>query len=186
MSLSRDERIILLKIARASIEAELKGMALEMPQITSPNLLEPRGAFVTLHKHGQLRGCIGNFFSEKPLYETVADMALQAAFHDPRFMPLEPHELSEIDIEISALSPLKPISNVEEIEVGKHGIYIINGPYRGVLLPQVATEYGWDKYTFLDQTCIKAGMMPGCWKDPNTQILIFSAEVFGEKSEGLL
>ncbi len=186
MALTREERIILLRIARASIEAELKGMALELPHVTSPNLLEKRGAFVTLHKHGQLRGCIGNFVSEKPLYETVADMAIQAAFHDPRFPPLEMHELNEIDIEISALTPLRPITNIEEIEVGKHGIYIINGPYRGVLLPQVATEYGWDKYTFLDQTCIKAGMMPGCWKDPNTQILIFSAEVFGEKSEGLV
>ncbi|NPA94806.1 MAG: AmmeMemoRadiSam system protein A [Thermodesulfobacteria bacterium] len=186
MTLTRQERIFLLKLARSAIEAELAGRALELPLVSSPGLMERRGAFVTLHKHGQLRGCIGNFVSEKPLYETVADMAIAAAFQDPRFKPLEPSELPEIDIEISALTPLRPVSSPEEIEVGKHGIYLINGPYHGVLLPQVATEYGWDRYTFLDQTCIKAGMMPGCWKDPNTQILVFSAEVFGEKSEGLL
>ncbi len=186
MALTREERITLLKIARAAIEAELKGEALRLPAVSSPGLMERRGAFVTLHKHGQLRGCIGNFVSEKPLYETVADMALSAAFHDPRFRPLEARELPEIDIEISALTPLTPVSSPEEIEVGKHGIYIINGPYRGVLLPQVATEYSWDRYTFLDQTCLKAGMMPGCWKMPDTQILVFSAEVFGEKTEGLI
>jgi AmmeMemoRadiSam system protein A len=112
-------------------------------------------------------------------------MALSAAFNDPRFKPLEARELPEVDIEISALTPLRPVSSVEEIEVGRHGIYIIRGPYHGVLLPQVATEYGWDRYTFLDQTCLKAGMAPGCWKMPDTQILVFSAEVFGEKTEGL-
>jgi len=186
MALEREDRITLLKIARAAIEAELKGEALRLSAITSPALMEKRGAFVTLHKQGQLRGCIGNFVSRKSLYETVADMALSAAFNDPRFKPLEAGELPEIDIEISALTPLEPLSSPEEIEVGKHGIYIINGPYSGVLLPQVATEYGWDRYTFLDQTCLKAGMMPGCWKMPDTKILVFSAEVFGEKSEGLL
>ncbi len=186
MGLTKEERITLLKIAKASIEAELKGEALRLPPVSSPGLLEKRGAFVTLHKHGQLRGCIGNFVSQKPLYETVADMALSAAFNDPRFKPVEARELPDIDIEISALTPLTPVSSVEEIEVGKHGIYIMNGPYSGVLLPQVATEYGWDRYTFLDQTCLKAGMMPGCWKMPDTRILVFSAEVFGEKSEGLV
>ncbi len=186
MALTKEEKIFLLRLARAAIEAELQGKALELPLVSSSGLLEKRGAFVTLHKHGQLRGCIGNFVSEKPLYETVADMAIAAAFQDPRFKPLEPQELKEIDIEISALTPLEPVSSPEDIKVGKHGIYLINGPYHGVLLPQVATEYGWDRYTFLDQTCLKAGMMPGCWKDPNTQILVFSAEVFGEKSEGLI
>ncbi len=185
MALTREERITLLKIARSAIEAELKGEALRLPTISSPALMEKRGAFVTLHKHGQLRGCIGNFVSEKPLYETVADMALSAAFNDPRFKPLEARELPEVDIEISALTPLRPVSSVEEIEVGRHGIYIIRGPYHGVLLPQVATEYGWDRYTFLDQTCLKAGMAPGCWKMPDTQVLVFGAEVFGEKTEGL-
>ncbi len=184
-NLSRQEKIMLLQIAREAIKSQLEGRAMQLPQISSAALLEPRGAFVTLHKHGQLRGCIGNFTSPNPLYQTVAEMAISAAFNDPRFQPLAPHEFSEIDIEISALTPLRPIKDIEEIEVGRHGIYVINGPYRGVLLPQVATEYGWDRYTFLDQTCIKAGMSPGCWQDPSTQILIFSAEIFGEKDLGL-
>ncbi len=185
--LSKSDRKFLLHVAREAIRSELAGEPFTMPAPpASPALNESRGAFVTLHEHGQLRGCIGNFVGTKPLYETVADMALSAAFHDPRFPPLRADEFGEIDIEISALTPLEPVQDVESIEVGVHGIYLINGPYRGVLLPQVATEYGWDRYTFLDQTCLKAGMAPGCWKDPGTQILVFSAEVFGEKSEGLI
>ncbi len=185
--LSHKERRFLLNVAREAIRCELAGKPFTLPAPpASPALHEHRGAFVTLHQNGQLRGCIGNFISPRPLYETVADMALSAAFHDPRFPPLRADEFDTIDIEISALSPLEPIQDVERIQVGTHGIYLINGPYSGVLLPQVATEYGWDRYTFLDQTCMKAGMNPGCWRDPGTQILIFSAEVFGEKSEGLL
>ncbi len=184
--LSRSDKITLLKIAREAIRSELEGRALKLPAVTSPALMEPRGAFVTLHKHGQLRGCIGNFTSTKPLYHTVAEMAISAAFNDPRFRPLSPDEFGEIDLEISALTPLRPARSIDEIEVGRHGIYIIKGPYHGVLLPQVATEYGWDRYTFLDQTCVKAGLYPGCWKEPDAQILIFSAEVFGEKELGLL
>ncbi len=185
--LSGSDRKFLLHVAREAIRSELNGEPFSMPAPpASPALHEHRGAFVTLHEHGQLRGCIGNFVGTRPLYETIADMALQAAFHDPRFHPLRPDEFGEIDLEISALTPLEPVTDVESIEVGTHGIYLINEPYRGVLLPQVATEYGWDRYTFLDQTCLKAGMGPGCWKKPGTQILVFSAEVFGEKSEGLL
>ena len=171
----------LLEIARASIEAGLDGSRPQVPEIVEPDLLEPRGAFVTLHKQGRLRGCIGTFVSDRPLCETVAEMAQSAAFKDPRFPPLAREELPEIEIEISVLSPLKEVEDPEEIEVGIHGIYLINGPFHGVLLPQVATEYGWDRTTFLDQTCLKAGMAPGCWRDPNTRILVFTAEVFGEK-----
>ncbi len=185
-SLSHKEKVFLLKLAREAIRAELEGRPLELPLVSDPALLERRGAFVTLHKNGELRGCIGNFFTDKPLYETVADMAVSAAFHDPRFQPLHPSEFDKIEIEISALTPLEEIENVEQIEVGVHGIYIVKGPYRGVLLPQVATEYGWDRYTFLDQTCIKAGLYPGCWKEQDTQIFIFSAEIFDEKSEGII
>ena len=185
--LSTSDKIFLLRVAREAIKSELSREPFTMPSPpASPALQEHRGAFVTLHEHGNLRGCIGNFVSNRPLYETVADMAVSAAFNDPRFPPLQLSEFGEIDLEISALTPLEPIKDVDIIEVGTHGIYLINGPYRGVLLPQVATEYGWDRYTFLDQTCLKAGMAPGCWKDPSTQILVFSAEVFGEKSEGLV
>ncbi len=180
--LNRIQRETLINMAKRAIQAELEGVPLSMPTIADSALLEHRGAFVTLKKQGQLRGCIGTFVATKPLIEVVADMAVQAAFHDPRFRPLTPDEFQEIEVEISVLSPLKEIDSIDEIEVGTHGIYIIKGPYHGVLLPQVATEYGWDKYQFLDQTCIKAGLWPGCWKEPDTKILIFSAEVFDETS----
>jgi len=180
------QKKFLLKLARKAIASELEGKALELPKVSDPLLLEHRGAFVTLHENGALRGCIGTFESNRALYIVVADMAISAAFQDPRFPPLSPSEFPLIDIEISALTPLRPIKDIDEIKVGEHGIYIIKGPMRGVLLPQVATEYGWDRYTFLDQTCMKAGLYPGCWKEPDTQILIFSAEVFNEKELGLV
>lgn len=179
--LSREEKIQLLKIARDAIESHARGGKLPpLPELT-PALREPRGAFVTLHKLGQLRGCIGNFFAEGPLAEMVQGMALAAAWEDPRFSPLEPGELPHIDLEISALSPLREIRDVREIEVGKHGIYITSGYHRGVLLPQVATEYGWDRETFLNHTCMKAGLRPDAWRRGDLKIEIFSAEVFGEK-----
>ena len=108
-------------------------------------------------------------------------MARSAAFMDPRFSPLSsPKELSECDLEVSVLSPLTE-TDPDQVEVGRHGIYIIKGFNRGVLLPQVATEQGWDRKTFLDQTCLKAGLKPDCWSDPQTKVLTFTAEVFGEK-----
>lgn len=180
--LTPTQKRTLIEIAKRAIAAELKGEPLDLPAISDPALMEHRGAFVTLKIDGALRGCIGTFVGTKPLIEVVADMAVQAAFHDPRFKPLGRDEFSRIHVEISVLSPLREISDIEEIEVGTHGIYIIKGPHHGVLLPQVATEYGWDTIQFLDQTCVKAGIWPGCWKDPETRILIFSAEVFDETS----
>lgn len=181
--LSVGEKKTLLKIARDTISYKL-GLSPDFNfsryELTD-NLKKGRGAFVTLHKHGRLRGCIGNFGDERPLYETVHNMAIEAAFRDPRFFPLKKEEFNDIDIEISALTPLTPIKDINEIQVGVHGIYIIKGINRGVLLPQVAVEHGWDRLQFLDQTCIKAGLRPGCWKDEDCMILIFSAEVFGEK-----
>lgn len=186
--LTREERTFLLELARESIRARIfKGHA---PSPTADriskagsHLDEPRGCFVTLHCDVQLRGCIGNFFCDGPLWRNVCDMAVQSAFFDPRFQSLKESELKDIDIEISVLSPLRQIKNVEEIKVGVHGIYITKGPYRGVLLPQVATEQGWDRNTFLEHTCLKAGLSPKAWKDPACQIEIFSAEVFGEKEK---
>jgi AmmeMemoRadiSam system protein A len=116
----------------------------------------------------------------EPLWRSVRDNAVNAAFHDPRFPPLEPSELDDVEIEISALTPLRPVSTPEEVRVGVHGVMIERGPYRGLLLPQVAVEYGWDRETFLDHTCRKAGLAPGCWKDPATRIEVFSADVFSE------
>lgn len=182
--LTDTEKALLLYIARESIASALEGRAPRFPQEIPEGLLEPLGAFVTLHKHGALRGCIGTFEAQGPLYLTVAEMARSAAFNDPRFPPLSPEELPEVDIEISVLSPMWQ-GRPEEVEVGKHGIYIVRGFHRGVLLPQVAVEYGWDRETFLDHTCLKAGLAPGCWRDPETEIYLFTCEVFGEKEMGL-
>lgn len=179
--LEKKDRQLLLKIARDTINAQLHGEKMIYP---APEMLRgisgKNGAFVTLHEKGALRGCIGNFVSEEPLYRLVSEMAKAAAFEDPRFPPVTPDEMEKIDIEISVLSPLEPCTDVNDIVVGQHGIYLMNAFRSGVLLPQVATEYGWDRYTFLDHTCMKAGMEPGCWKDPSTDIFIFSAEIFGE------
>lgn len=178
--LTADERQRLLELARDSIEERLAGQG-PAPVETQGALAREGGAFVTLHNHGQLRGCIGNFQGTGTLAETVRDMARAAAFEDPRFPPLSGRELDEVDLEISVLSPLERTQDPEAIEVGRHGIYIIQGPFRGVLLPQVAVEWGWDRDTFLDQTCVKAGLRPGCWRDSRTEIYIFTAEIFGEK-----
>jgi hypothetical protein len=180
MELSNEKKGFLLKLARDTIKATLDHKPLAPIKIEDPILLSHYGAFVTLNKQGQLRGCIGSLVGEKPLYLTIQQMAIEAAFRDPRFPPLTKEELSQVEIEISVLSPLERITNVEQIEVGKHGIYHIRGFNRGVLLPQVATEHGWDKYRFLDHTCLKAGLNVGCWR-AGAEIYIFSAEVFSEK-----
>ena len=182
MKLSDEQRDFLLKLARDTIKAALSHNPLPQVTVDDPILARPCGAFVTLHKGKQLRGCIGSLIGERPLYITIQEMAIESAFKDPRFPPLSAEELSQIEIEISVLSPLERITNVEQIEVGKHGIYLIKGFNRGVLLPQVATEYGWDRYKFLDNTCLKAGLPPGCWRS-GAEIYIFSAEVFSEKNE---
>ena len=185
-NLLESEREFLLGLARESIRARLfKGHApkqdAERIEKAGPHLEEPRGCFVTLHRKKHLRGCIGTFYGEGELWENVSNMAVQSAFYDPRFSSLRESEFDEIDIEISVLTPLRPIKNVEEIKVGVHGIYITKGPFRGVLLPQVATEQGWDRKTFLEHTCLKAGLPTSAWKEPGITIEIFGAEVFGEK-----
>lgn len=180
MNLSTADKQLLLQVARDSIEAHLKGKAATPIKTFSPVLQEPRGAFVSLHRHGQLRGCIGYIEAVKPLLQTVRDMAPAAAFQDPRFGPLQADELADLEIEISVLTPLRLIKSTDEIEVGKHGLYIVMGLNRGLLLPQVATQYHWDRLTFLEQTCQKAGLPPDAWKDPKTQIYVFRAEIFAD------
>jgi AmmeMemoRadiSam system protein A len=146
-------------------------------------LLKEMGAFVTLHEHGQLRGCIGNLMGQEPLYLTVRDMAVEAAVGDPRFPAVELSEAKELEIEISVLSPMERIDSVDKIELGKHGVLVKRGFRSGVFLPQVATETGWSKEEFLSHLCAgKAGLSPDAWKDKATEIYIFSAEVFSEKS----
>lgn len=181
MSLSANEKNLLLKVARDTLLAHLAKKPL--PPLPRPigRLGEKAGAFVTLHKGDQLRGCIGNMVGQGPLVNTIQEMAIESSTHDPRFPPVTLDELLDISIEISVLSPLKKIKKVDEIEVGKHGIIMTHGWNRGVLLPQVATENNWDRETFLINTCHKAGLPPDAWKNPQTVIEIFSAEVFGEK-----
>lgn len=179
--LSKEDKEQLLSIARKSLEGYLSKGRIPSFEVTSPKLKEKRGAFVTLKKAGMLRGCIGLIYPIKPLYQTVAEMAIASAVDDPRFPPLSLEELPLIEIEISVLSPLERVKSIEEIEVGKHGLYIRRGPFAGLLLPQVAAEYNWDRETFLQHTCLKAGLPSYAWQDGDTEIYKFTAEVFSEK-----
>jgi AmmeMemoRadiSam system protein B/AmmeMemoRadiSam system protein A len=178
LGLTEEEKKTLHHIAKTVIENKARGKALPEFKIESSILKENRGAFVTIQKRGQLRGCIGYIEGHGPLHKTIEDMAEAAAFRDPRFSPVKEKELPELDIEISVLTPLTRIKDVSEIQVGKHGIYIKKGWYSGLLLPQVATEYGWDRQTFLDHTCQKAGLPSAAWKEKDTEIYIFSADIF--------
>jgi hypothetical protein len=178
LGLSEQEKKTLHQIAKTVIENKARGKAVPEFEIDGPVLKENRGAFVTIHKKGQLRGCIGYIEGRGPLHRTIEEMAEAAAFRDPRFLPVNERELPDLDIEISVLTPLKKITDINEIEVGKHGIYMKQGWLSGLLLPQVATEYGWDRQTFLEHTCQKAGLPTSAWKDKNTEIYIFSADIF--------
>jgi len=180
--LNEHEKRTLLGIARNTIMQQLKtGTRAPFPydQITS-TLKQPCGAFVTLHKNGELRGCIGHFGADKPLYEVVADMAIAAAFNDTRFSPVKENEMKDIDIEISVLTPMRKIQSIQEIQLGKHGIYIKKGWQGGTFLPQVATETGWSLEEFLGHCSRdKAGLGWDGWK--NADIYVYEALVFGEK-----
>lgn len=178
---SKQEREELLKIARITIEKSVKGEAVPEFHVASEKLRQKRGAFVTINKFGQLRGCIGYTRPVLPLYQTVREVAQAAALNDPRFPPVTKDELKHLKLEISVLTLPEKISDVKKIEVGKHGLIIKKGYSQGLLLPQVATEYHWDRTTFLEQTCRKAGLNKNAWKDSGTEIYIFSAEVFGEE-----
>ncbi len=177
---TKEEQKAMLRIARDSIARELGLPRKGEPPTITPAMGEERGVFVTLHKKGRLRGCIGNIEGRRPLHEGIAELALESAFGDPRFTRLTAEEFPEIDIEISVLSKLTKIDSIDEIEVGTHGLYLRKGYSSGLLLPQVATEYGWDRETFLEQTCWKAGLPRDAWKK-GAEIYIFGAEIFGEK-----
>ncbi len=177
--LNIQQRNKLLKIARDSIETYLKtGKKLQITEI-DPVLNQKMGSFVTLNKHGDLRGCIGSLAASQPLYLTVRDMAVEAAADDPRFPALNEPELKEIEIEISVLSPLEKVASADNIELGKHGVLVRRGLQSGVFLPQVAAETGWSKDEFLNNLCAhKAGLPADAWKDKDTELYIFNAEVF--------
>ncbi len=174
---TEDERALMKEMVKETIESTLFGKK-EKPLAVPPKLKEKMGAFVCLKTHGQLKGCIGHIKGFLPLDETIREMARQAAFYDPRFAPLDASEWKETEIEISVLTPMRKIDDVEEIEVGVHGLYIEKGLDTGLLLPQVAVEYGWDRTTFLEYACMKAGLPKDAWKSKGTSIYIFSADVF--------
>jgi AmmeMemoRadiSam system protein A len=175
---SPEQRQSLLEVARRAIAAALEQRDYR-PTPLAANLVQPRGVFVTLMLNGQLRGCVGQILATEPLVEAVAHSAVSAAFGDPRFMPLTPAELPQVHIEISVLSPLRPI-RPEEVRAGVHGLMVCCGARRGLLLPQVATEFGWDVETFLEQTCRKAGLPGDAWQQRETELYGFTAEKFGE------
>lgn len=178
--LNQEQKKFLLRVARQAIENYLRtGQYLKI-EVDDPYLKEKKGAFVTLKTRGQLRGCIGYPLPYKSLLETIIEMAVAAATQDFRFPPLEIDELPETTIEISVLTLPRPIQNVQEIEVGRHGLIISKGPAKGLLLPQVPIEYNWDLETYLAHGCLKAGLDPHCWKE-GAKIEVFEAEVFSEE-----
>ena len=186
---------VLIHLARRTIEralrsrypqADLKGQAADGPGHSAPGMAvldQPRGAFVTLHALGDLRGCIGYVESALPLARVVEEVAEKAAFEDPRFPPLTPEEYPAVEVEISVLSPLRQIASPVEVVVGSHGLLLEHGWHRGLLLPQVATEYGWDRTVFLENVARKAGLPATAWKDPSARIFIFTADIIREKGE---
>jgi MEMO1 family protein len=183
LPLSVEQKKRLLEIATQTVATLVKtGKTFNVAE-TDPRLTATEGAFVTIHKQGQLRGCIGHIVTQEPLYLTVRDMAVAAASQDPRFQPVKSEELGKIDIEISVLSQPRPAKNVDEIKMGVHGVIVRRGPFHtGVFLPQVATETGWSREEFLSQLCSqKAGLPADAWKDPKTVLEIFTADVFSEK-----
>ncbi len=188
-NLSDSDKKELLKLARLSIEEELYPERKQEISREIERRLKKHsvfgvecGAFVTLKQKGRLRGCIGYVVGVKTLGEAVVDVAKAAAFEDTRFAPLtrQEYETKGVEIEISVLSPLKKVESIEEIEVGKHGLLMKRDFQQGLLLPQVPVEYGWDKITFLQETCFKAGMEPNCWEH-GAEVFSFTAIVFSEE-----
>jgi uncharacterized protein len=167
----------LLSLARRALEARVRRDDLPAIDVLSEIA---SGAFVTILHAGELRGCLGRLNANLPLAQLVMDLAQSVADSDPRFDRVRPDELHDITFEISVLTPEREVESVDVIEVGRHGLIVEQGRNRGLLLPQVATEHGWDRYTFLDHTCVKAGLLPGAWQR-GARVFVFEAEVFGER-----
>ncbi len=178
--LTREQQQVLLKLARDTIEQWVTSRTLpELPD-DAPIFREPRAVFVTLHQHGQLRGCIGTLEAREPLAAAVRSSAVSAATQDPRFPPVSPDELSNLEIEVSVLSPLRKVESADEIVVGKHGVMVAQGIRRGVFLPQVAPEQGWDRETMLNFLCAhKAGLPADAWRR-GAELYVFTTQVFSE------
>jgi uncharacterized protein len=172
----------LVEIARSSVRQAIAGTRPSAPRAADlEGLPAASGAFVTLKRDGQLRGCIGTLECRAPLPEEIARVAVSAAREDPRFDAVRPAELDDLDVEVSVLGPLEAINprDPAAIEIGRHGLVVEQGYRRGLLLPQVATEWGWDREQFLSQTCVKAGLAPDCWQR-DAKVYRFAAEVFGD------
>jgi hypothetical protein len=184
LELSDSVGAILVATAREAIASKIEDRAPRWPAAHAV-LSTPRGAFVTLRSgHGAgaaLRGCIGRMSATESLIRTVRDMAVSAAFEDPRFPPVEKNELGGISIEITVLSPMRVIARVEEIEVGKHGVYMTKGGHSAVFLPQVAAEQGWNRDELLDNLCYKAGLTPAAWHSSDTRFQVFEGKIFEEE-----
>jgi AmmeMemoRadiSam system protein A len=176
--LSADERRFLLDLAESTLRQYLASGTRPEPSVPFPSLLSPCGAFVTLHVGKRLRGCIGSVEARRPLWQTVRDMAVEAAVDDPRFSPMSHAELAGADLEISVLTPPAPLAHIDDLEIGRDGLIVRHQGRSGLLLPQVAVEWGFDRQRFLEQTCIKAGLPQDAWRAGAT-LLRFSAEVFG-------
>ena len=181
-ALSAMDRAALLGIARGAILAHL-GVTPGPALPESGPLAEPRGAFVTIHVGGALRGCIGTFRPQGSLAATVARMAVAAAMDDPRFPPLRPGEVGGLEVAVSALGPPRPIVDPRAVDVGRQGLLVSRGLHRGTLLPKVAVEHGWGAEEFLKHTCLKAGLPPRAWEEPDVTVEVFDAEEFGEGAE---
>lgn len=179
-ALAKEEKIELLQLARRVIEAGVERGQWDLSTDSNPKLQAPAGAFVTLEVAGELRGCIGRIEAAAPLAQVVGEMARAAATRDPRFPPLDPKELPDLEIQISVLSPFWKVEEWEQIQVGRDGLMIRAGGRSGLLLPQVAAEYGWDRETFLSHTCMKAGLPPDHWQTATAQVEAFSAQIFSE------
>jgi AmmeMemoRadiSam system protein A len=175
--LAEIERAILLRIARDAIESAAASRSpARFPEERDGALARPGACFVTLRIEGELRGCIGTLEAERPLAETARDMAIAAAQRDPRFSPLDTAEVRAVKIAVSVLTPRSVVAGPSEVRIGTHGVAIRRGPARGVLLPQVAIERGWDREAFLAATCQKAGLPRDAWRDPTTVIEVFASE----------
>ena len=177
------DRRLLLSLAREAIAAHVSGNHMSEPPLAGV-LQRIGGAFVTIHNRGDLRGCIGHVEADEPLGRLIPRMAVAACSSDPRFPAVTERELPRLDLEISLLGPLEPAASAEDIEIGRHGLVVELGWHRGLLLPQVATEWKWDRETFLAHTCHKAGLPRDAWRNGAT-IFRFEAEVFGEHNSQL-
>jgi len=177
--LDETDRTVLLTLARDALTAHVKGTSRSIVDERPGLLGQPAGAFVTLHLNDELRGCIGHVEANEPLGQVIERCAVAAGTSDPRFPPVGANDLPRLSIELSMLGPLEPVGDTAEIEIGKHGLVVEQGWRRGLLLPQVATEWKWDREVFLAETCRKAGLPRDSWKT-GARIWKFEAEVFGE------